>query len=638
MKRFYLLLLFVLLSMRVGAVAGEKSALPFWGINLSSFHASTPRAISIPGAHGQLDYYWYWTFKFKYNTNLHELRKHYTRMLEKLEQSGADEEIQVVKDNIRRIDATLKKVTSTKLHVSLRTDTGEKIADGGNLVVRNLVERKLGRKLYTAREISHLDLNKVKESYDPDYGKGRWVEGIAVFSGVPSTAREFQLDISGLGKRILPQFLPGNLLYPAKSLEMENSMRPTMARVVKYFYRKIGQGAEIGLTPVKFEGRKIEWVWIWSMQIGVGRFREITIKRASGLTRKYVYAPYYIWNNTHKDQEISVLKAGFSEQVKWGGERFGVNILDDGGIDARWKLQVVDEVKKRIASGAEKKFAQKHEAYPVVYTSVDMPKYYKDKLGIEYIPSDPQVQKDKAALKRTLKSSDRIMKMRRELQGRKNKDVERKSKFMPVEGQGRLFTGIIQSGKIVRGLMVVRWGVDDINSIVAEIISSLKAKSLTGYPAKRGTLLAKYNKLRSKSKTPKMAWTRPQEPDDEAVVMMLVETAQKDIKKMKLKVEPDDIRRYGKLAPVAVLLNRLAWDELAARADKKQITDAFFEVAVNGVTESSTILSRFQSFMPKERERIPTPPDEFREEGTQSGISKGSVEDKKAKSSDEDVW
>lgn len=644
MKRFYLLLLF-LVSFCVSAQdSNETSVLPFWGINISDFHASAPQAVSIPGSKGNLDYYWCWTFKFKYNTNLHELKKHYTEMIERLKQNGADDEAEVIENNIKRIDTSIENIKGTKLHISLLADDGEKINDTGDLIARNILERKLGKKLYTTREISRLDLNSVEESYDRDYGKGKWVEGVAVFSSVPDSTRLFEIKVSGLGKRQLPLFLPGSLLYPASTLEYENAFRPTMQRVLTYQYRKIGQAAALGLTPVQFEGRNVVWEWLWPLQVITGRFREAEVSRLSGLKRKYVYIPYYIWNNTHKDQTMKVLKAGIVEEVVWGGEKMSVVMLDNGGTDARWTKQVYDIISERVSDGTEKQFAAKNENYPVKYSAVNMQDYYTKNLRIEYIPQDPQVQADKNALQSTLKSSDRIVKMQKALDELKAKDIERKSEFLPKSSDTRLFDGTIGSGKIVTGVLIIRWGVEDAAKLVGELISALQAKSLVGRSDGDNKLLAEYNKLCKKIRVPGMAWTRPSEPDRSVVVQMLDRVAREELKEKGIDIADEDVRRYGNLAPVAVLINNLAWDEMVARADKKSITDTFFEVKTGGAVEDSVISTRFQKFLPNEREALPTPPDKFAKEGTKEGVGEGSVEDEvkktddKKKSKDDGFW
>lgn len=609
-----------------GAAGADSNPLPFWGIDLADFHAGTPRPISIPGTGGALDYYWYWPFKFRFNTNLQEMRKHYDRMSAKLTSSGADDEVEMLRRNIERIDQTIKTIDHTKLYVTVYTDSGELLADNGNLVVRNLVERELGKKVYTAKEISGLDLNTIEDTFDPEYGKGKWISGVAIFNNIPANARQFEIRVSGLGKRLMPLFLPGRLLYPESTLEMANAFRPTMRRDMRYFYRRIGQSPEARLTPVEYEGRKAEWIWIWPMEVFVGRYREVEVERTSGLKRKYVYAPYCLWNNTHLPQKIEVKRAGFSEEVIWGGEKIRVTIADNGDTDSRWKIQVMDKIKARMDGGEEKSFAEKYETYPVLFSAtyikkyVDLKEYYeKDYPGKNYDPKDPEVRRNIDSV---------IEKHREELSEKlKASDLEHKSKILPEGLENRLYKGVIESGKTARGVFIVRWGIENLDELLNILIARLQSESIAGVPADAKPLLLAYNKILKPNPNPEAAWARPSEPDRDKIVQMLVELAQKEIKEKNIEVGEEDAQRYGALAPLGVLLNQYAWDRLSERAEKTQTTDVFFEVVTTAAPESAHIASRFQRFLPVDRDPLPEPPDDFKDEGTKFGVSKGSLED-----------
>lgn len=608
------------------APGAQSGALPFWGIDLKDFYADTPRPISVPGAGGVLDHYWYWTFKFKFVTNLEELKKHYEAVCKELEKGTGADEAEMLRKNIARIEETIKHIERTRLYATVYADNGAMLTDSGNEVIRNLAEKEVGRRLYTTKEIATLNLNEVPESRDPDNGNGRWVYGVAVFGSLPMDVREFEIRISGLGKRILPMFMPGRLFYPASTLSMSEAIQPTMRRNLRYFYRKIGQTAELGLTPVKYEGRKAEWLWMWPMQIYLGRYREVEIERASGLKRRYVYAPYYVWNNTHLPQPLTVVKAGLSEDIVWGGEKIAVTMTDDGGADERWKLQVADRIQQRLESGEEKEYAGKYEAYPVRYSSVDLEQYYKDTLKIDYIPEG--TDDEKSALRDKLKNNDTVAKLTDVLDKRKAEDIERKLKFLPEGDRSRLYSGTIEAGKIVTGVLIVRWGVEDLNATVDELIARLRLQSLMGKPADDLPLLAGYNAMMKAQGSPDAPWTRPAGPTREAVVTMLVQKAAAELKEKNIEVTEDDTQRYGTLAPIGVLLNHLAWARLVERAEKNGATDGFFEVRVGDMksgTESSTLISYFQRFLPKEHAPLPPIPDDFKDEGSQHGISKGAI-------------
>lgn len=634
MKRFILSLLFLSVFagvLRAAEAEEEKSPLPFWGINSKDFYADTPRPISIPGAAGALDYYWYWTFKFKFNTNLDELKRHYEEANKRLDKVAATSEVEMLQLDIQRIERTLQEVNNIRMYVTLSTDTGQNVANTSDLVVRNLVEKQLGKKLYTTLEIANLKVNDIEETYDPEYGKGRWVSGIAVFPELPQDVRQFEIRVNGLGKRILPLFLPGRPFYPESTVKMETALQPTMRRSLRYFYRRIGQGAEVRMTPVMSEERRRDWLWIWPLQIQAGRFRELDIERASGLKRKYIYAPYYIHNNTHVPQRMEVVEAGFAEDIEWGGESLRIIISEKGDTDARWKVQALREIEKRLSGGAEEEFARANEAYPITLTDVDMEKYYrenfKDSAGnpLEYIPSDPQVQEDRQALIDSLKAANQSGKMAKELEDQKSADIQRKLKFLPEDGAPRLFKGTIEPGKLASGLFIIHWGVDDLDAVVTTLIKRLQAQAINSAPAADKALLAEYAKLCKENPNPDAPWARPAEPPRSAIEKMLVEQATAALQEKGVEVTEEDAQRYGALAPVGAWINYLAWQRLVSRADEKGITDAYFKVITSDTPEMAVISSSYRKFLAPEREALPEIPDEFKDEGTRAGTGVGGV-------------
>lgn len=638
MKRFILVmtLLFSVFSFALRAeeeAPANTSPLPFWGIDLKDFYADTPRPISVPGAGGVLNYYWYWTFQFKFVTNLEELKSHYEKMATKLETAAVPEEAKMLHRNIARLESTIKEIKYTKFNAIIYTGNGEMIPDNSNSVIRNLVEREAQRKLYTTKEISHLNLPDVPITNDPKYGDGRWVYGVAIFNNLPEDTRKFEIRVSGLGKRILPMYMPGRLFYPADTLSITSAIRPTMRRSLRYFYTKIGQGPELAMTPVRYETRKAEWIWIWPMQIYAGRFREINVERTSGLKRRYIYAPYYIWNNTHLPQPVTVVKAGFIEDITWGGEKLNISMLDDGGTDARWKLQALDVIRQRLDSGEEKEFIAEHETYPVKYTSVNMEDYYREKLKLDYIPAEMS-EAEAEDLRQKLTTSDRVIKLTEELDKRKEEDVERKVKYMPADPErARLYSGTIEPGKIVTGVFIVRWGVDDLNETLDQLITQMQSQALMAFPADDRPLLAAYYKLLKPSGNVDAPWTRPADPTRDVILKMLLEQAKIELSAKSIEVIDDDVQRYGGLAPLGALFNYLAWEKLNQRAEKSGVTDCFFEVKTTSnanASETASINCHYQRYLPTERLPLASIPDKFKDEGTKAGISEKSRKKKEA--------
>ena len=661
----------------------EPDDLSFWSIASSDFYADKPRPLSIPGVGGRMEYYWYWTFKFRYRTNLELLNTYMAEMEKRLEKNDATADAKMLKGDIKRLQTAIQKVNqeaaddadaqdsrlekqrwSLSMYVTLRTDTDQILSDISSEVVRNLVERQESRRFYTTREIQRLQKKDIKETFDPDHGRGRWVNGIAVFYGLNPQCRQMELRVTGMGQRVIPTFVPGQLIYSPQMLNMGTALQPTLRRALRFFYHKIGQSGEAHLDTVDFVNRSTEWLWVWPLQIYPGCFREVEITRdpeiegVEPVKRRYIFFPYFIWNNTAANQDFTVRQAGVVEDIKWGGEKIRVVIYDDGGADARWKNQVMHEIRKRQEDGEEKKFVEENEMYPVRYDNTDIQKYYEENFkadsgkNLAKLPYIPEAGSGDSAETAASNAEDLQKKlqelsaaMQKELQEKKDADMERKAGFK-VDEENRLFSGTIPQGQLVNGVAIMQWGVTDINDLIDKLIASLQIRALLNQPVgENDALYAEYLKIRKAPADATRPWTVKAEPSRLTIVEMLARMAEKDLAEKDIKVGEDDVRRYGPAAALGALFNQLAWERIQERA-KLGVTDLYFNVRTQGANDTAYITAQYQRYLPQPTAPLPPVPDDFAKVGTkEAAAAGGGVQDAKSgdageekTASEEDLW
>lgn len=663
---------------------GEKNTLPadlpFWSISSGDFHAEKPRAISVPGAGGRMEYYWYWTFKFRYRTNLEIINDYMSDMQKRLEQKDATRDAEMLKLNIARLENTIKKINQEGgddesddenrakvekqhwklgMYITLRTDTEQILSDIGSEVVRNLVERQENKRFYTTREIQRLKKKDIPETFDQTYGRGHWVNGIAIFSGLPPKSRQFEVRVSGMGQRVIPTFVPGQRIYCTEMLRMESATQPTLRRALRFFYHKIGQSGEVQLDTVQFVRRSTEWLWVWPLQIYPGCFRHVEIERnpelkkinpetgeatdedIEAIKRRYVYLPYFIWNNTQTQQDFAVRQAGVVEDIEWGGEKIRVVIYDDGEADGRWKNKVMQQIRVNLEEGKEAEFVEEHEMYPVRYDEVDIQEYYKKNFkGLDYIDSTSGAEDASDDLQEHLKEVS--AKMNKELEDKKKADKELKASFK-IDEENRLFAGSIPAGKMVNGVAIMQWGVTNIDELIDGLISRLQMRALLNQPVdeEKDKLFSAYLKIRKPAADATRPWTTKAEPDRLTVINMLAKMAENELGDTK--VTEDDIRRYGPAAAIGALFNELAWKKIEERA-KLGVTDIYFNVRTAGANDTAFITAQFQRYLPQTGKEIPPEADPFAEVGTKKGAAQGTAagtsDGKKTenKTEEEEVW
>lgn len=643
-----------------GEIASEaletKPGLPFWGIGLSNFHAEKPRPIAVPRAAHFIEYHWYWTFKFRVETNLDMLSQELDARLKddknRIEDTDEINTLQHYKD---MIDQTLAGINRMRLYAAVHTDTGEILSDLSNRPIRNLVERKVGRKLYTLREISALELDKVPRTKDPELGYGKWVYGVAIFPNLPRVTRQFEVRLLGMGKRFVPTYEPGQLFYPVETIETDDMLNPSLRRGIRYTYRRIGQSGAPQLDPIRPEGEKMDWVWMWAPQVFPGKPRPLTIERPTkdpetgqSLKREYRYVPYRIWNNTNDPQPLVVKKSGLVYDIRWQGQPIRARMYDLGLPQDFWKTQVERGIRARVQSGAELEFVQGNEILDVAQGMEYIKSLYAKQQStaparagqpVPYVPpylSDPGLFRGEEAkatmteqrgqLEDALENNPKRQAALQAIQEEAAADAKRKADILPLLehriGKERMVQKPIPPGKYGKGLMILRWGVTDIQGTVDRIVSDLKAAAITGVqPAGENSLLQRYLTLRAEhAKSMRegtdfadVPWAEPPEPSDEAVVKMLLTLAEEEVAAKGLEIDPETRRFYGELAPIGVVLNALCAEKEAKMAEGVPgdpahpggLIDTFFTVEWDGVLDQASFVSSYLRTLPEERE--PTP-------------------------------
>lgn len=585
--------------------------LRFWGIGISEFHAERPSTISISDTGGHLNYYWYWPFKFRVRTNLEELDTY----IEERMPSLVDDQARINFQNYQRmIRETLQEAKHLPVYIVTHTEQGQILPDTSNRVIRNAIERKVGRRLQTVKEIAEMDLHTVEATRDPDHGMGKWVYGVAIFDAMDPKTRMFDILVYGMGRRIVPHYEPGHVLFPVDQLHRDNALNPSLRRCFRYKYHRIGQSGFPQLNTIQSLGRAEEWVWLWPPQIYVGKARTIQVQRRSGLglERPYLYVPYRIWNNTNDVQNLDVVRAGLVQDVTWRGEPVRLTMYDIGEADSLWKTQAMRIIREEVESGAAGRFALEHETDAVQVDrnqlietyrrwspGPDSPMAYETQT-VEYIPTDRHEVSNPQELDMRLRNNALLKEALEAMEERRRADARAKADLLPTE-EDRQFKGNIPPGKFVRGLIVTRQGVEDLDAVIDALIARLQTHALTGIASENRPLLAAYLGIRPENPNPERLWEQPPEPSRDEICQLLIRLASEDLAAAGGVVTEEDQHRYGENAPIGAYLNHLAMERMRERASENLI-DTFFEVRWDGVIDRAAFVTNFKRPLPEERD------------------------------------
>jgi hypothetical protein len=529
----------------------EQGVLPFWEIGLAGLKIQTPRPFVVPSESGEPTYFWYWTYSFTAKTNLERLRDYLKQQMPNVQESAQEQ----YENHLAKLEKTISQTKMLKdLAIVMHTDTGQIIPDTSSTAVRNMLEKHLRQELMTSTELA---AKVLKED--------EIINAVAIFPALAPEVKKFEIRVYGLGKRFVPKYEPGKLMY------VNNVFDSTLVRALRYSYSKTGGGQDDFLDPIDLESKIASWVWIWPPQVVAGHARKIDIERAPyekeqpGLIRQYRYIPYKIHNNTSEPQPFEVISAGLAVKTEWQGERILFRMTDIGEADDFWKTQVMRKIKEQVESGEE----------ATLVNEVERPGVGAEGEAVEA-------------------------------------DLKAKADIYPV-GKERHFRGVIAPEDIVKGLIIIRWGLDDIEAVVDDIVAKLRIKSMVlGKDEEpQGELLKAYEALRTPVSEDTKKWQRTPEPPKEQVIEVILKVAQEDLDKNYAdnnQPTDDEKRRYGeKLGPLGHLLNILADERVTLRmngdpdANPPKLggnIDVFFEVKWDGVCDSATFPSNFKRQLP----------------------------------------
>ena len=557
--------------------------LPFWEIGLSNFKTEKPRLVVLPSKSGREIKYWSWRFRFRPITNLAAVKKY----LQKMSETASDIDIQgqgtspraFYQRHLERLESTeasLRDKTfrlpvnfsgepggeplqlGANVFIVIHADNGQIVPDTANPAVRNYIENKDKTRLYTTADIRASGL------FDLEINPAsKMVEAVAIFPRLDPNVRTFEIRVYGMGYRFNPRYQPGELLFfgddrNPKTDNLANIKNASLRRAYRFSYRRTGVTGEDHIDNISLEQKRADWVWVWPSRIYMGKFRKLIVDRVSGLKREYRYLPYRVWNNTTSPQDLRITQAGMNFYLNWRGHPIRLRMYDIGDADDFWKTQVERTVKASVTSGESRIFAEANEH-----------------AGFQ-------------------KGTDE-----------ETADLDAKGKIIPTGT--RHVRKILDPMEIAKGLIIIRWGPEEVTSVVNKIATDLYSQALVGKSRKDDGLYAKYQELRPAVPENTPAWKRLPEPDKGRVIKMLVDLAREDLQARNIEVSDDQKRRYHKLAPIGALLTALASERAQKRAAENSTVDVFFEVEWDRVVDRCAFPVAFNRPVPKKR-LVPKPP------------------------------
>ncbi|MBN1257757.1 MAG: hypothetical protein JXA52_08645 [Planctomycetes bacterium] len=159
---------------------------------------------------------------------------------------------------------------------------------------------------------------------------------------------------------------------------------------------------------------------------------------------------------------------------------------------------------------------------------------------------------------------------------------------------------ILQPGKKVAGVALVRWGVADAEGLLQTVISNLYLNGMATTDANADNPLGQgYVKLLEAERDAEDQY--PPLPSKEALTAMVLTQAEKELAEQGVEISIDDERRYEKLAPFAVLINTLALQEIETLEEAGRIP-VTFTIMLGEAEDSASITGRFDVPSPEEKD------------------------------------
>jgi hypothetical protein len=312
----------------------KDESLGFWQISPSGFTAEEPFIIQSPVPSKGKGFLYIWPFSFKYTASLNNVLRHLKGQLSAVRNDNKKEEL--LKRSIAKVEKELKGgIPRIRLYISLYTESDKTYHDISSPLIRNMAEVRMGRKLHTISDIA-----------SGKFEKNETVNGIAIFEGVDPDADNFEILVTGLGKRIVPSYYPGHILKAGLPYDAK------LRKAIRFKYARPGDAATRAISKVKLISRKNDWIWLWANEIYPMKANDLILERnvetddgTKKLVYNYKYFPYEIFNSTPESRIINISKAGISLKLKWQGLSFSVNMIENVSQNNFRKSQAINKLK-----------------------------------------------------------------------------------------------------------------------------------------------------------------------------------------------------------------------------------------------------------------------------------------------------
>ncbi len=168
-------------------------------------------------------------------------------------------------------------------------------------------------------------------------------------------------------------------------------------------------------------------------------------------------------------------------------------------------------------------------------------------------------------------------------------------------GEGQHVNGEVPAGKLRKGVTVVRWGVENAEDLLREVSAKLRVMGLTaGDGDADNPLVQAYVEAGDLSGEAK--WRRQPLPSEEEVRSIILAQCRKEMEQRAIDLTEADERRYGELAPFALLLNALADDEIRRQQNIRRVP-VYYTVSTADIVDSARFEKLYAAGRPTEREK-----------------------------------
>jgi len=541
-----------------GEESESRQDLGFWDLGVSNFESEVPIVVKSPVPGNGADFYYVWPFRFRNSISLVRVLDHMRSMLAKTGKDVSDEERRAL---IQRLIAKLE----------------EEIEIGPNRSRLQLLYSQL-KKMKTANNDGELQDTIERVKSELEHAAGNVKMRVSLIANEGSTSHDISSEL--IRNLALPTLIKGGI------------------------FREHWNGRPNFLTTMELATRSLAKDEI---VLGVAIFPEIDPRadafeiRVSGLGRRIV--PSYYPGHLMKlglPYDAKLRKVFRFFYTRPGDQRD--RHLDDVYFSSRksewiwlWASEIYPRLSEEIVIERSQglKYLYRYIPYEVFNSTPD-----PQELRIIAAGLAPQVEWHGCEL---------VVKM---VEDATTQDFHQSQAVRKLRTQGvadlkddqRHVSGVIEPGRLAKGVAVVRWGVSDPRPVLAKVIDELRLSALTGVGLNRDdALVKKYLELWGPENDTTSILDRKPLPSNEVVRKLVIDQAAGELAGNGLEVSEADSRRYNALAPFAVLLNELARVELE-RLEKESRIPMVFRARSKDVTETARIVKLTNVGRPKERD------------------------------------